>query len=75
MFLAGTDTEFLTAAQGAAALASGEVKTLLVGDRDLAAFRIAAQQRGIAPETIGEISGYNYSRGRPVTLILFAPSR
>ena len=75
MFLAGTQTEFLTVAEGAAALASGHVATLLVGDRDLPAFRAAALQRGIAPETIGEIRGFNYSRGRFVTLTLFAPNR
>ena len=75
MFLAGTATEFLNAADGAAALASGEVATLLVGDRDLAAVLAAAKQRGLAPEQIGLVHGYNYSRGRFVTLSLLAPNR
>ena len=75
MFLAGTNTEFLNAADGAAALASGEVATLLVGDRDLTAVLAAAKQRGLAPEQIGLVHGYNYSRGRFVTLSLLAPNR
>ncbi len=73
MFLAGTDTEFLTAAEGAAALASGEVTTLLVGDRDLAAVLADARAGGLAPEEIAVVSGFNYSRGRFVRLTLLAP--
>ena len=75
MFLAGTNTEFLTAAEGAAALASGEVATLLVGDRDLAAVLAASRQAGLAPEQIGVVRGFNYSRGRFVTLSLLVPNR
>lgn len=75
MFLAGTNTEFLTAAEGATALASGEVATLLVGDRDLAAVLDAARKADLAPEQIGLVRGFNYSRGRFVTLSLLAPNR
>ena len=75
MFLAGTNTEFLTAAEGAAALASGEVATLVVGDRDLAAVLDAARKANLAPEQIGLVRGFNYSRGRFVTLSLLAPNR
>ncbi|MDT7953819.1 MAG: glycosyltransferase family 39 protein [Acetobacteraceae bacterium] len=72
MFLTGTDTEFLTPAEGAAALASGAVTTLLVGDRDLPAVLADARRDGPAPERIGIVRGFNYSRGRFVTLTLLA---
>ena len=75
MFLAGTNTEFLNASQGAAALASGEVATLLVGDRDLAAVLAAAARSGLAPERIGVVRGFNYSRGRFITLSLLTSNR
>ena len=75
MFLAGTDTEFLTAAEGVAALKSHAIADLLVGDRDLAAVMALAHQAGMAPEQIAVVTGFNYSRGRFVTLTLIAPTR
>jgi 4-amino-4-deoxy-L-arabinose transferase-like glycosyltransferase len=70
MFLAGTGTEFLPARIAADALASREVATLLVGDRDLPAVLDALRQRGVTPAQVAQISGFNYSRGRVVTLTL-----
>ena len=75
MFLAGTDTEFLTAAEGVAALKSHAIVDLLVGDRDLAAVMALARRADMAPEQIAVIRGFNYSRGRFVTLTLLAPNR
>jgi 4-amino-4-deoxy-L-arabinose transferase-like glycosyltransferase len=71
-FLAGTDTEFLAGgAAGAQALAAGRVERLLVGDRDLAAFRAEAASLGLDAREIGVIRGFNYSRGRWVALTVF----
>ena len=71
-FLAGTDTVFLPgAAAGARALASGQVDRLLVGERDLAAFRSEAARLGLDAHDIAMIRGYNYSRGRWTELTVF----
>jgi 4-amino-4-deoxy-L-arabinose transferase-like glycosyltransferase len=72
-FLAGTQTRFLpNGVAGALALASGQVKRLLVDDQDLTAFRAAAAQLGLDARESGVIRGYNYSRGRWMTLTVFA---
>ncbi len=72
MFLAGTDTEMLpTAEAGAAALASGRVSALLVGDRDRSAFDDAAARLGLATREVDTVTGFNYSRGRSVALGLY----
>ena len=72
-FLGGTDTRFLPGGvAGADALAAGEVGRVLVGDRDLEAFRAEAARLGLDAREIGVIRGYNYSRGRWVTLTGFA---
>ena len=69
MLLAGTSTAMLaTGADGAAALADGKVESLLVSDRDQKAFSAAASGLGLRPIKIGEIRGFNYSRGRWVDL-------
>ena len=71
MFLAGTDTQWLLAADAPAALASGRVRTLLVGDRDRPAVLAAAEQAGIKLREVAEVPGFNYSRGRRVALTLY----
>lgn len=71
MFLAGTGTRWLLAAEGAQALASGAVDILLVGDRDLPAFDADAARLGLHPRALAEVSGFNVSRGRRVRLTLF----
>jgi 4-amino-4-deoxy-L-arabinose transferase-like glycosyltransferase len=72
MFLAGTGTQFLLPDEGVAALAEGRVDVLLVGDRDLAAVQVGLAARGIAPRLVGVVPGFNYSRGRRVTLTALA---
>jgi 4-amino-4-deoxy-L-arabinose transferase-like glycosyltransferase len=68
-FLGGTDAAFLATAQdGAAALASRQVVAVLVSDRDRAAFAAAAAGLGLPVHLAGSVSGFNYSRGRWVTL-------
>ena len=68
MFLAGSGTRWMLAAEGAAALSDGEVDTLLVGDRDLAAVRAGLAARGFSARVAAEVAGFNYSRGRRVVL-------
>ena len=70
MFLAGTGTQWLLADEAPAALASGRIRTLLVGDRDLAAVRAGADRAGVRLQDIAAIPGFNYSRGRRVVLTL-----
>lgn len=72
MLLAGTSTALpATAAEGARALADGTIDRLLVLDRDLPAFEQSARALGLAYAASGTVRGFNYSRGRWVTLILF----
>lgn len=68
MFLAGTGTAWLLPDEGAAALADGAVDTLLVGNRDLVGVRSALEARRVTPRVMAEVPGFNYSRGRAVTL-------
>ncbi len=71
MFLAGTGTQWLLAPDAPAALASGRIRTLLVGDRDRAAVLAAAAQAGVRLQQVAEVPGVNYSRGRKVVLTLY----
>ena len=73
MFLAGTRTQLLLRAEGARALADGTLASLLVGDRDLDAVMQEAARLGKQPRVLAVIPGFNYSRGRPVTLTLLGP--
>ena len=71
-FLGGTATTFLPGgAAGAQALASGKVQRLLVGDRDLAAFRAEIAHLGFEAHEGAMVRGFNYSRGRWMTLTVF----
>lgn len=73
-FLGGTSTLFLPdGPSGATALANHTVTRLLVGDRDLPAFQAAATRDHLTPHAITTIRGFNYSRGRWITLTLFTP--
>ena len=71
MFLAGTGTQRLLATDASAALASGRIRTLLVGDRDRAAVLAGAERAGIQLQEVGTVPGFNYSRGRRVLLTLY----
>ena len=72
MFLAGTGTRFLLADEGVAALADAGIDVLLVGDRDLAAVQAGLAARGVAVRVAAIVPGFNYSRGRRVTLTALA---
>jgi 4-amino-4-deoxy-L-arabinose transferase-like glycosyltransferase len=73
MMLAGTATAMLaTGGDGAAALANGTVRSVLISDRDQKAFSAAAAGLGLHPVVMSTISGFNYSRGRWVKLSLIS---
>ena len=71
MVLAGTGTQWLLAADAPAALASGRIHTLLVGDRDRPAVLAAAEQAGVRLQAVADVPGFNYSRGRRVDLMIY----
>ena len=71
VFLAGTDT-LLAKPEEAVAAASGCV-VLAVRDRDLAAVEDAAQKTSTALRPVGEVEGFNISKGDALTIHLFVP--
>ncbi len=72
MFLAGTRTELLaTGAAGADALDAGEVAALVVAAGDESAFQAEVARLHLAPVPIGHVGGFNYSRGRSVSLTIY----
>ncbi|HYZ61837.1 MAG TPA: hypothetical protein VE650_05235, partial [Acetobacteraceae bacterium] len=74
MFLAGTQTRWLLASQAVPALAQGEVGSLLVTGGEKAAIQQAAIRAGLQLRIAGQVDGFNYSRGRSVTLWLLTPT-
>ncbi len=58
-------------ADASAFLADGPGRIAAVNDRQEAAFRRAAAERGLAVRELGSVTGLNYVRGRWVTLSLF----
>ncbi|MDQ1080858.1 glycosyltransferase family 39 protein [Pseudoroseomonas cervicalis] len=72
VFSTGTETALLRDGAAAAGfLAAGPGRAVAVSGRDLEAFRAAASAAGLAPASLGEVAGYNYTRGRRVVLHLF----
>lgn len=71
-FLAGTGTMFLPdGIMGARALASGQVSRIFVGSDQIAAFRAEATRLHLDVHQEDVLRGFDYSRGRWVTLTLF----
>ncbi len=75
VFALGTDTLLTDGAGAAAALAEGRAALAFVEARDRAAFAETLAAQGAAAAARAEISGFNYSKGRAVTLTLFAPGQ
>ena len=74
VFLSGTATDLLPGGDaGAAALAAGRDGAVAVGDRDEAAFAGSARRLEMTPHRVGAVTGFNYSRGRPITVTIYAP--
>ncbi len=71
MFAVGTHTQLAyNGAQAATLLAGLKDGVAVIGDRDKDAFDQKATQLGLALHDIGEIRGFNYSRGRWITLVI-----
>ena len=71
VFLAGTGTRMVDPAGAADFLAEPGERWVLVGDRELPAFFAAAGDIGVRPQQVEQIRGFNYSKGRRMTLNLF----
>jgi 4-amino-4-deoxy-L-arabinose transferase-like glycosyltransferase len=73
MFALGTDIALVAnGSQGADALARTRDGVAIVADQDKPDFDRQATRLGVLPHTIGEIRGFNYSRGRWITLGIYA---
>ncbi len=73
LFAVGGGTKLLRRGEDAARFLA-EVparRVVAVGDRAIADFRREAEARGLAPRAVGTVTGFNYTRGRWVTLTLF----
>ncbi len=69
VFLTGTHTQLLpNGTSAAAALKSGNARLVLVAGTELARFAAA----GVPARRLGEVQGFNYSRGRWVSLTAFS---
>lgn len=55
----------------AAFLAELPGRVVAVGNRQEAAFQADAAARGLGLQELATVSGYNYSRGRPITLLMY----
>lgn len=70
VFLLGTPTK-LVDGEKAADLFAGSTGVAAVESREDAAFRTRLSSIGITPETLGTVSGTNYSNGKNVTIFLY----
>ncbi len=72
LFALGQDVRFLrTGADAADFLVAGSGRVVAVGDRAEADFRRRATALALLPEEIASVTGFNYSRGRWVTLLVY----
>ena len=72
MFLAGTDTVLApTGTDAARAMAAGTAQEAAVAAPDRPAFEAEAARLGLAVQPLGQVRGFNYSRGRRTDLTLF----
>jgi 4-amino-4-deoxy-L-arabinose transferase-like glycosyltransferase len=72
VFAMGAGTRLLGDGPAAARfLAEGPGRVVAVGDRQEAAFREEAAAKGLTLRELGIVTGFNYSRGRRLTLSLF----
>jgi len=75
VFLLGTATKLSGAAEAAAIVAKLPDTLVLVSNREDQAFRSALERKGISLDSLGAVSGLNYSNGRAVTLTLYEIAR
>lgn len=75
VFLTRTDIDFASAEEAAARMAAVPDAAYWVTDREDAAFRAAVAAAGVTVRPLSEVQGYNYSKGRRVTLKLYRQVR
>ena len=72
LFALGQDVRLLrTGSDAAQFLAGSPGRVVAVGDRAEVAFRQQATTLSLVPQEIASVTGFNYSRGRWVTLLLY----
>ena len=71
VFLLGTDTVLADGARAAQNLRNGPAALSLVSDREEKSFLAAAVALGLKPVMVGEVRGFNYSRGKMVVLTAY----
>ena len=74
VFLLGTATKLTSGTEAAMILSKLPETLVLVSNREDGAFR-AALQKGIAIDSLGHVSGLDYSNGRAMTLTLYGVAR
>ena len=75
VFLLGTATKLASAAEAASILGKLPETLVLVANREEPAFRSALEKGGIAVASLGQVSGFDYSNGRAMTLTLYETAR
>ena len=75
VFLLGTATKLANGPEAAVILSKLPQTLVLVGNREDAAFRAALKKDGISVDSLGQVSGFDYSNGRAVTLTLYETAR
>lgn len=72
LFRLGAAVRFLRRGEDAARfLQEAPDRVVAVGDRALADFRREAEALGLVPREVAQVAGFNYTRGRALTLHLF----
>lgn len=71
VFLLGTDTKLTDGGSAAQHLTATPKALSLVADREEKTFRAAAAGAGLRVRAVGAVSGFNYSRGKAVTLTAY----
>ncbi len=72
MFAVGGGLRLLPGGPAAAQFLSEEPgRVVAVGNRQEAAFQAELARLGLRVQEIATVSGYNYSRGRHITLLLY----
>ncbi len=75
VFLLGTPTRLANTAEAALILSKLPQTLVLVSNREDERFRAALQRQGISVDSLGQVSGLNYSNGRETTLTLYETAR
>lgn len=72
VFFLGTGTVLTSGEAAAQHLTNGPAALTLVADREEEKFFAAAARIGVKPVVVGMVKGFNYSRGKKVTLTAYA---